>query len=91
MADIKDKNKEEEERIDRFLSSEEALHELKNSSTEDIAEIMKYGIKSLQPKTPGQLAKDFIKLATLYPNKIRSRDISKIIKNIDIENNEDEL
>ncbi len=89
MATTKDK--QEEALVERFLSSPEALKMLKETPNEERVEIMRYGIYRLQPKTPREFAQDFIKLATLYPQAISTRDTSKIMKNIDIENEEEQV
>lgn len=85
MADVKEL---EEELVDRFLSSKEALIGLKESSIKEIVEIMGYGIEGLNSKTPREFAKEFLKLANLHPNVITARSISKIINKIDIEEEE---
>jgi len=84
------KNKEEQEAnlIKGFLSNEKALKVLKQTNEQDSIEIMKYGVSQYKSKTPSEMAQDFISLATLYPNVIKSRDISKIISKIDLEEEE---
>jgi len=82
------KDEQEELSAEQFLSTPEALKELKETPHKERLEIMRYGIDRLQPKTPREFAKEFLKLATLYPKVISARDTSKIIKNIDIENEE---
>ena len=79
------KNKQEEEMVDRFLSSEKALNELKNSSEKDMQEIMEYGINGCNKKTTAQFAEDFLKMLKHYPNKLNSRVISNITKKIEVE------
>ncbi|WP_151901296.1 hypothetical protein [Sulfurimonas hydrogeniphila] len=84
-----EKEVQEENMIKEFLSNKKALELLKKTSEQDSIEIMKYGVSKYQSKTPFEMAQDFIKLATLYPNVIQSRDISKIISKIDLKEEEE--
>ncbi len=79
------KDEQEEALVERFLSTPEALKLLKETPQKERVEIMGYGIDGLKVKTPKEFAQDFLKLATLYPQAISTRDISMIMKNIDIE------
>ncbi|QOY52308.1 hypothetical protein [Candidatus Sulfurimonas baltica] len=88
MANIKDK--QEEERIDKFLGNDKALNELKDSSEEDINELMKYGVNKANNLTPIEFAEEFLKQLKLYPQLLDSRDISKITNKIEIDIDIDE-
>lgn len=79
------KDEQEEISTEKFLSTPEALKLLKETPNEERVEIMQYGINKVQSKTLREFAKEFLKLENLYPQALESRDISKIMKNIDIE------
>ena len=76
---------QEKEYVDKFLSNAEALEELKRSSEEDATQLMSYGIEQTNAKTLEEFGEEFLELMNLYPNTIKVRDISSIIKKIEVE------
>ena len=83
MPDRKDK--QEKDLVDKFLSDDKALKELKNSSEEDTNELMEYGVKQINAKSLKEFGEEFLEQMNLYPNTIKARDISQLIKKIEVE------
>jgi len=80
MSDVK--NAKEQEYVDTFLKNITAL---KDSSDEEVNDIMQYGIDKINRKTAEEFEEDFIQQLDQEYDFLDSRLISKVLKKIELE------